>query len=246
MRPMVSLQASPGAEATPAPPPLSLEQAVSRGDRVRDVIQAAILDARLPQGTPLVERELSAMLGVSKTPIREALKQLQSSGLVVATAYQGMRVRVLDAAIVREVADARIAVEPEAIRLAVAERGAAPHEAARRLLAETDELIEAGEVAQLGLKNRELHRALYTECGNSLLIDFLDKLQALSTFIATAGWRAHATYASEAAEHRTLLERFEAGDAEGAQRLLRDHIAASADAMLRGLDDATTDAGTTA
>lgn len=240
---MVSLQGGPGAAPTSPAPQLSLEQAVSRGDRVRDVIQAAILDARLPQGTPLVERELSAMLGVSKTPIREALKQLQSSGLVVATAYQGMRVRVLDAAIVREVADARIAVEPEALRLAVAARGAARHEGARRLLAETDALIEAGEVAQLGLKNREFHRALYTECDNSLLIDFLDKLQALSTFIATAGWRAHATYASEAAEHQALLDRFEAGDSDGAQRLLRDHITASATSLLRALDDATADAG---
>jgi len=217
--------------------PLSLEQAVSRGDRVRDVIQAAILDARLPQGTPLVERELSAMLGVSKTPIREALKQLQSSGLVVATAYQGMRVRVLDAGVVRDVRDARIAVEPEAVRLAVGARGAAPHEAARRALAETEALIRADEVAELGLKNREFHRLLYAECGNDLLIDFLDKLLALSTFIATAGWRAHATYESEAAEHHALLERYEAGDAEAAPRLLRDHISASAATMLQALED---------
>jgi DNA-binding GntR family transcriptional regulator len=208
------------------------------------VIQAAILDARLPQGTPLVERELSAMLGVSKTPIREALKQLQSSGLVVATAYQGMRVRVLDAAIVRDVTDARIAVEPEALRLAVAARGAVPHDAARRALAETDALIREGDTAQLSLKNREFHRALYLACGNDLLIDFLDKLQALSTFIATAGWRAHATYESEAAEHQALLERYEAGDAEAAPQLLRDHISASAAAMLQALADDAADGST--
>ena len=241
---MVSPQGGLGTASTSPAPQLSLEQAVSRGDRVRDVIQAAILDARLPQGSPLVERELSAMLGVSKTPIREALKQLQSSGLVVATAYQGMRVRVLDAAIVREVTDARIAVEPEALRLALAARGAAPHEGARRLLAETQALIDAGEVAQLGLKNREFHRALYTECANGLLIDFLDKLQALSTFIATAGWRANATYEGEAAEHQALLERFEAGDVGGTQQLLRDHITASATALLSALDEAIEEAGT--
>ncbi|WP_420111114.1 GntR family transcriptional regulator [Pseudactinotalea sp.] len=234
---MVSLQGGPGAPPTSPAPQLSLEQAVSRGDRVRDVIQAAILDARLPQGTPLVERELSAMLGVSKTPIREALKQLQSSGLVVATAYQGMRVRVLDAAIVQDVTNARIAVEPEAIRLAVEARGAAPHEAARRALTETEALIRDDETAQLGLKNREFHRALYLECGNDLLIDFLDKLQSLSTFIATAGWRAHATYASEASEHAELLEHYEKGDAEAAPRLLREHITASAATLLKALDE---------
>ena len=223
--------------ASSTAPPLALEQAVSRGDRVRDVIQAAILDARLPQGTPLVERELSSMLGVSKTPIREALKQLQSSGLVVATAYQGMRVRVLDAEIVRDVTDARIAVEPEAVRLAVAARGAAPHPRARQVLAETEVLVRGEDTAQLGPKNRELHRILYAECGNGLLIDFLDKLQALSTFIATAGWRAQATYADELGEHRALLDAYEAGDAEVAPQLLRAHIGASARTLLESLRD---------
>lgn len=223
--------------ATPVAPQLSLEQPVSRSDRVRDVIQAAILDARLPQGTPLVERELSAMLGVSKTPIREALKQLQSSGLVVATAYQGMRVRVLDAAVVRDVTDARIAVEPEAVRRAIAARGAAPHPTARRALEESEALVHGDDTAQLGLTNRGFHRALYLECGNSLLIEFLDKLQALSTFIATAGWRAQATYPTEYTEHADLLEAYENGDAERATALLRTHIATSAATILRTLEE---------
>lgn len=228
---------SPTPAASAPAPALSLEQPVSRGDRVRDVIQAAILDARLPQGTPLVERELSAMLGVSKTPIREALKQLQSSGLVVASAYHGMRVRVLDAAIVTEVTDARATVEPQALRLAIARRGAAPHEPARRLLAETAALIERDEVTDLGLKNRELHRTLYLECHNDLLIGFLDKLQALSTFIATAGWRAHATQATEHAEHAELLRLYEAGEADATERLLEDHIRVASQSMLQSLGD---------
>lgn len=218
-------------------PTLALAQPVSRGDQVRDAIQSAILDARLPQGTALVERELSAMLGVSKTPIREALKQLQSSGLVVATAYQGIRVRVLDAAIVREVTDARISVEPEAVRLATTLRGAAPHPDARRTLRETADLIAEDDTAGLGLKNREFHRALYAESGNDLLIDFLDKVQALSTFIATAGWRAEPTYESEDAEHRGILDAFEQGDGDAARDLLRTHISTSATTLLRSLDE---------
>ncbi|HLS62255.1 MAG TPA: GntR family transcriptional regulator [Ruania sp.] len=229
---------SSGNEATtPSPPPLTLGQPVSRGDQVRDAIQAAILDARLPQGTPLVERELSAMLGVSKTPIREALKQLQSSGLVVATAYQGIRVRVLDADIVRDVTEARVAVEPEAVRLAITRRGAAEHPQAQQALAGAARLVDDGDTAGLGLKNREFHRALYTECGNDLLIDFLDKLQALSTFIATAGWRTEATYSSEYTEHQELLGHYQRGEAEAARDLLREHIATSATALLQRLEE---------
>ncbi|QOR70420.1 GntR family transcriptional regulator [Ruania alkalisoli] len=223
--------------ADPAPrPALALEQPISRGDRVRDVIQAAILDARLPQGTPLVERELSAMLGVSKTPIREALKQLQSSGLVVSTAYQGMRVRVLDAAIVREVTDARLAVEPQALRLAIAARGATTFDEARELLARTEALVSADDTAELSVSNRAFHRCLYAACGNDLLTDFLDKLQALSSFIATAGWHLQATYDEELAEHTRLLAAFERADVDTATTLLRSHISTAAEGTLRALE----------
>jgi DNA-binding GntR family transcriptional regulator len=213
----------------------SLEQPISRGDRVREALLEAILDGRLRQGAPLVERELSTWLGVSKTPIREALKQLRSSGLVVATAYQGMSVRTLDAGTVRDVSGARSVVEPEAARQAVVSRGARPAAAARQALDEAAALLEAGQPAQLGLVNRRFHRELYAECGNELLIDFLDKLQGLNAFIATAGWRASATYESEWREHSAVLSAYEAGDAELAARLLRDHIERSAAGALRAL-----------
>jgi DNA-binding GntR family transcriptional regulator len=214
---------------------LSLEQPISRGDRVRDALQEAILDGRLRQGAPLVERELSEWLGVSKTPIREALKQLRSSGLVVTNSYQGMSVRTLDAATVRDVSGARSVVEPEAVRLAVVSRGARRLAGARQALEEGAELLEAGQPARLGLVNRRFHHELYTGCGNELLVDFLDKLQGLNAFIATAGWRAAATYDSEWQEHSAILSAYEAGDAALAARLLREHIERSAAGTLRSL-----------
>jgi DNA-binding GntR family transcriptional regulator len=217
---------------------LALEQPISRGDRVREALLEAILDGRLKQGAPLVERELSAWLGVSKTPIREALKQLRSSGLVIATSYQGMSVRTLDAGTVRDVSGARAAVEPEAVRMAVDRRGAGPHPAARRALAEAESLLQAGQPAQpaqLGLINRRFHRELYAECGNELLTDFLDKLQSLNAFIATAGWRADATYDVEWREHEALLNAYEAGHGSEAASLLLAHIRRSAAGVLRSL-----------
>lgn len=216
---------------------LSLEQPISRGDRVRDALQEAILNGTLKQGSPLVERELSARLGVSKTPIREALKQLRSSGLVVANSYQGMSVRTLDAATVRDVSGARAAVEPAAVRMAVELREPGPQPAARRALAEAQALLAADQPAQLGLINRRFHRDLYAACGNELMIDFLDKLQAMNAFIATAGWRADATPSdSEWDEHTAVLDAFEAGDADQAAGLLRDHIERSAAGVLRALE----------
>ncbi|WP_116951874.1 GntR family transcriptional regulator [Jiangella endophytica] len=221
---------------------LPLERPISRGDRVRDAVLEAILNGTLPQGTALVERELSAMLGVSKTPIREALKQLQSSGLVVVNSYQGMSVRTLDATTVRDVTAARAAVEPTAVRMAVEQRQPGTHPAARQALTEAQALLRTDQPAKLGLTNRRFHRELYAACENPLLIDFLDKIQVLNTFIATAGWRAQATFDTEGLEHAAILDAFEQGDAGRAERLLREHITRYATALLRNLDR-TPDAG---
>ncbi|SEE95139.1 GntR family transcriptional regulator [Ruania alba] len=215
---------------------LIMQAPVSRGDRVRDALRQAILDGVLPQGAPLVERDLAEMLGVSKTPVREALKQLQSSGLVVANSYQRVSVRQLDEVTVRAVDDARLAVEPQAVHLGVERHGATPHTGARQALAEADGWLESDQPAQLGLANRHFHRELYVLCGNEWLINFLDKMEVLASFIATAGWRVEPRYTSEAVEHRTILDAVESGDGERARVLLREHISGASRALLRSLE----------
>ncbi|MEV5072507.1 GntR family transcriptional regulator [Microbacterium sp. LMI12-1-1.1] len=227
----MSTEASAGAIRT-----LILQEPASRGDRVRDSLQQAILDGILPQGAPLVERDLAEMLGVSKTPVREALKQLQSSGLVVASSYQRVSVRRLDEATVRAVDEARYAVEPQAVQLGIELRGAGEQPAARRALEAAQALLDGGHPTQLSLANRRFHRELYVLCGNEWLISFLDKLQVLATFIATAGWKVDPKFAGEAIEHSKILDAVEAGDAERATTLLQSHIRGASRALLSALE----------
>ncbi len=237
---------------------LALEQPASRADRVRDALRRAILDGTLAPGRPLVERELAELLGVSKTPVREALKQLHSSGLVEINAYQGVSVRRIDADTVRHLYTARASVEPAAVRLATqgavdlaaaggvatrgtaslaATRGAGPFAAARAALADAAVLVETGETAGLGIANRRFHRELYLACGNPFLCGFLDQLQDLTAFVATAGWRLRATFAQESAEHEAMLDAAERGDAALAERLTRDHIESALSTLLAVLDE---------
>src|SRR6266540_5257041 len=110
----------------PAAPP------ASRTDFVLESIKAAILTGELRPGQALVEAELAASLVVSKTPVREALKTLAGSGLVVMSPYKGASVRVVDAELVRSVYEVRTVVEPEAVRYAV-RKGARFTEAAEAL-----------------------------------------------------------------------------------------------------------------
>ncbi|WP_129667785.1 GntR family transcriptional regulator [Phytoactinopolyspora endophytica] len=223
------------AEPVPALPPLG--EPVSRTDRVRDALRGAILDGTLPPGRPLVERELAEMLGVSKTPVREALKQLRSSGLVEVNVHQGVSVRRLDAALVRELYIARATVEPEACRLACLRGDAESLRRARQALEESAQYLARDDSARLSIANRRFHREIYAGCGNTFLCDFLDQLQDLTAFVATAGWRLRATAASEAGEHLAILEAAENGDADRTEDLSRQHIETSARNILELLED---------
>ncbi|MEU1026150.1 GntR family transcriptional regulator, partial [Streptomyces sp. NPDC005904] len=108
-----------------APPPVPIP---SRTQFVLDSIKHRILTGELRPGQPLIETELARAYGVSKTPVREALKTLAGTGLVEMSQYKGATVRTVDAAMAREVYDVRLLLEPEALRRTVL-RGA-PLEAA--------------------------------------------------------------------------------------------------------------------
>jgi DNA-binding GntR family transcriptional regulator len=191
----------------------------SRTAVVLDAIKHAILTGELRPGQSLVEADLAAVLGVSKTPVREALKTLAGSGLVTMSPYKGATVRTVDDDLVRSVYDVRLLLEPEAVRRAVARGG--NWDDARRALERSG---EAGDRADRSLANRDFHRGLYLGCGNSLLISMLDDVRDQTALVSAAAWQRAPTWPDEAAEHRAILAATVAGDAGAAAHLLTDHI----------------------
>ncbi|MGV9420503.1 GntR family transcriptional regulator [Streptomyces sp. NPDC003674] len=192
----------------------------SRTQYVLDAIKHRILTGRLTPGQALVETELAAQFGVSKTPVREALKTLAGTGLVVMSQYKGVTVRMVDADMAREVYDVRLLLEPEALRRAV--RRGSSLDAARDALARAD---AAADTAERSLANRQFHRALYLPCGNPLLGRMLDEVRDQAALVAAVAWAADPSWEREAAEHRDILRLALAGDADGAASALHTHIA---------------------
>jgi DNA-binding GntR family transcriptional regulator len=200
----------------------------SRTEAVLDALKHAILTGRLSPGQPLVETELAAQLGVSKTPVREALKTLSGAGLVTMSPYKGASVRTVDDALAHSVYDIRILLEPEAVRRSAnrGEAGRASWDAARAALDAADRATDRADRQQA---NREFHRALYAGCGNDLMVGILDGLRDQTALVSTAVWTRNATWEQEAAEHRTILEAVGAGRADDAATLLEEHIRAFVD-----------------
>jgi DNA-binding GntR family transcriptional regulator len=208
----------------------------SRTVAVLEAIKHAILTGELKPGRPLVETDLAELLGVSKTPVREALKTLAGAGLVTMNPYKGAAVRVVGGEQARHIYDVRLLLEPEAVARAVA---AGPDlYAAHAALASAD---NARDQAERSLANRDFHRALYAGCGNPLLVRMLDDLRDQTALVAVASWRHDPpgavvpSWEREAAEHQAILQAAEGGgDVTRAAALLRAHIAAFFDRNFTG------------
>jgi DNA-binding GntR family transcriptional regulator len=208
---------------TPALAPL--EQTATRSDLIVEAIRLAILQGQLAPGSSLVERRLAEMLGVSKTPVREALISLASTGLVTVHPNRGVVVRKLAVEDVERIYEVRLLLEPWAVgqtasaqtEKAIAEAQAALDEA-RTLLAEPDH-------SQLSLTNRRFHRALYAACGNDIVVSQLDDLQHLTALgIVSLLWERWPTWGEEFEEHEKILAAVEKGNAKDAERLARQHV----------------------
>jgi DNA-binding GntR family transcriptional regulator len=197
----------------------------SRTVAVLDAIKHAILTGELRPGQSLVETDLAAVFGVSKTPVREALKTLAGAGLVTMSPYRGAVVRVVDDEQARHIYDVRLLLEPEALGRAIA----ASHDWRPARLA-LQRAATAGDQAERSLANRDFHRELYAGCRNPLLTGVLDGLRDQTALVSAAAWRHDPagqqphSWEREAEEHMAVLSAAEAGDAPRACGLLRAHI----------------------
>ena len=198
-------------------------------------LRALLISGELQPGARLAELPLAAQLGVSRPPIREALRRLESHGLA-ATDGRGLRVPQIDAVELRSMLLMRSALEAlhaELVAARVREGEIAPAEL-RRLVAlaeRAERATEAGRFADAVEDNRAFHQAVDALAGSATSRDAVDRLWdriIVSTERSlTAGGRA----ATVAREHRELLDAIGAGDGERAADVARRHVLATLEAL---------------
>lgn len=201
-----------------------LGRASSRSDLVAEVIRTAILDGRLRPGRTLVERKLAEMLGVSKTPVREALIGLTRSGLVTVNPNRGMSVRVIDDVALQAIYEMRLLLEPWAVARVATSWPREVYDEATAILREAEVAIEVDDYPALTRVNRRFHRALYAHCGNELVWSSLDQLQDQIALGVVSLWHTWPSWHEETHEHRSILDAVRDGDAERSQVLMQTHI----------------------
>jgi DNA-binding GntR family transcriptional regulator len=196
-----------------------LLQAPSRTGLVVEALRRAILTGELPAGQALVEADLARRFGISKTPVREALKTLVGAGLVTMSEYKGATVRVVDENMANNVFDVRTLLEPVAVARTV-ERGLDVELAQSAL----DRASAATDEAERSLANRDFHQLLYSNCGNDILVDMLNGLREQTALITVNTWTQKPSWEHEATEHAAILAAARAGDSGLAAELVLTHI----------------------
>jgi DNA-binding GntR family transcriptional regulator len=199
-------------------------------DRVLVALREAITSGRLPADARIKQEQIAAELGVSRTPVREALHLLEQEGLVRLVPRRGALVQGFTAADVRELYELRELLEPAAAALATARATEADRETVQRLAALTERRRGGFEA------NRDFHRALCAPCGNGLVMRTLDSVWTHRAASGLFAYQMRPAGAVErmAAEHADIAQAFAAGDAARLRALVHDHVrGAGEDALER-------------
>lgn len=207
----------------------------SLSDRAYLAIRDLIVTLELPPGAVVREQELMSQLGMSRTPVREALRSLADERLVEVYPRRGMFVAGVDVRDLAALSEVRVQLEPFAARLAATRRSAAD-------LAEIDALI--GDIAAVGpdLRERDLmtldqrvHEQVYRLARNSFLEGVLAQHYTHALRIWYLALDRVSTLDQAVAEHRRLLEAVRDGDADRAAEVMLQHVDGFEGAIRRSL-----------
>lgn len=189
-----------------------------------DTLRDRILNGELAPGQRLVEARLSIELGVSRMPVREALRLLASEGIVTIEPRIGASVTCFSTQQIKEMIEVRATLEALNAKLAARRHDPAQIAELQAILAAGIALSEKADPTQLIEKNRLFHEALGRVAGNSILEDIMRSLRARTSLIF-AGNNRRADYVKHTwEEHAAILRAVIAGDAELASLLAARHV----------------------
>jgi len=197
--------------------------------RAHHELRRAIMRGELRAGDPLSQVELARRLGVSRGPLREALRILQREGFVQQESQHRARVAEFSDEDLDELYAMRISLESLAIGIAVPRMGADDLRLLDQLLEEMDETSRSGDVEQWERPHEQFHRALVRPCGPrlerelALLSDHATRYRLCFVSWNTLKWQA-----GTSEQHRTIAEAVRAGDGNAAARALAAHLGRTA------------------
>jgi DNA-binding GntR family transcriptional regulator len=189
----------------------------------RDSIEKYIFDRVLRPDQRLIESELAGKLGLSRTPVREALRQLEVKGLITKLPTGGYVVTYYTAADVQNIFEIRIALETLAMSLACDKATQSQLDRAEECCDQYDRSLKAPHKGGVDWNNL-FHEELYEACGNKQLIDTIQNLRDVVQLKHVSQSYSIEDFRLFGREHRNILEAIKQRDKKKAEHAVRQHL----------------------
>lgn len=186
-------------------------------DEAADLVRNMIVDGELPAGDRINEVRLALQLGISRTPLREALTGLEREGALASVPRIGWFVRPLTLEEFRQIYPIRALLDPEALRLA----GLPPPDRLERLRALNGQISRERDADTVIALDDEWHRLLIAGCPNRVLLDLIEQFIQRTRRYEMALMREGRNVAVAANNHEEIMAALAAGDLEGGCVALR-------------------------
>jgi DNA-binding GntR family transcriptional regulator len=215
---------------------LKIEAPKSLATLVAQRLREAIIDGEFALGEMIPEETLAASFGVSRTPVREALNQLQLAGLVVIRPQRGSYVFEPTEADIAAICEFRCLLEPRAAELAYRHAREATAAALQAAISEMEEARAARDAVRYGRADTRLHEAFFEHCGNPYMqaayATAATKIATLRTHLSAP---ADVLRAAGFEQHSKLLALFRAGEFAEFETLMRTHVTGTRNSYVASL-----------
>lgn len=206
-----------------------LQQQRSTPNLIADALREAIVQGIFQEGQSLRQDEIATQFGVSRIPVREALRQLEAEGLVTLYPNRGATVSALSPAEAQEICEIRIALETMAIQLAIPKLTELDLQKAAAILETTEQETDVARWAEL---NWEFHATLYAPADRPRLLTTIKTLHVnIDRYVRLQMVKMNYLEQSQK-EHYQLLDACSKQDSKTAVRLLRRHIGAAGEQLV--------------
>ena len=219
-----------------------VERAAAVHETVYEKLRQAIMSGKLEPGRSLSVRSLAEEFGVSTMPAREAIRQLAALGALEFTPTRRVTVAHMSPEKLRELTDARLALEPALAARALAATAGAERDALIASLAGIDDAldraIERGDSANYARLNREFHFVLYEAAASPVYLGLVESLWLQTGPFMRVVIGRLGTAVLEDDQHKEAMDALRAGDAEKLEAAMRDDIRQGMTNIARGYSDA--------
>jgi DNA-binding GntR family transcriptional regulator len=197
--------------------------------RIRRILENAIVDGRYPPGSRLDPEALAREFDCSRTPIREALQQMEASGLVRVFPKRGTFVSEWTAEELAERFEVMAEIEAMCARLAARRITDAELAEFEAVHASCQELAQAGDVDAYYLRNSDFHHCIYHATHNAFLEQEASRMHAMLQPYRRMQLQVRNRMARSFAEHEAVIQAIRAGDDEAAATAMRGHVVIQGD-----------------